>query len=187
MSEQHRRIEKVGIEEAGGAAPSHAERCRTLAARARTVALGTIARDPAGYPYASLVAVAFDAAGRPLFLISDLAEHTANLKAQPEASALVSEPVLSAEGKPQDPLALGRMTLLGPCRRLTEPAEVEAARAIFLGVHPEAAMYAGFRDFAMYRLEPVSIRYVGGFGRMSWVDAGEYARARLGAGGGARE
>lgn len=159
---------------------SHAAHCRALAARARTAALGTLARDPAGYPYTSLVAVAFDGAGRPLFLLSDLAEHTANLKAQPEASALLSEPVLSAEGALQDPLALGRMTLLGPCHRLTDAAELEAARAIFLEAHPEAATYAGFNDFGMYRLEPVSIRYVGGFGRMSWVDAGEYARGEAG-------
>ena len=31
----------------------------------------------------------------------------------------------------------------------------------------------------MYRLEPVSIRYIGGFGQISWVDAGEYLRAEI--------
>ena len=38
--------------------PTHAERCRTLVAGARSATLCTIAREPAGYPYGSLVTVA---------------------------------------------------------------------------------------------------------------------------------
>ena len=34
-----------------------------------------------------------------------------------------------------------------------------------------------FGDFAFYRLDVASIRYVGGYGRMSWVDPAEYAAA----------
>ncbi|AUX43730.1 pyridoxamine 5'-phosphate oxidase [Sorangium cellulosum] len=153
-------------------APSHAERCRTLAQQARSATLCTLARDPAGYPYGSLVTVAVDAEGRPLLLLSALAEHTGNLKERPEASLLVAEP---SEGR-ADPLALGRATLIGPCRPL-DGAEAAAARTRFLAAHPRASYYVGFTDFAFYRLDPVSIRYVGGFGRMSWVDASDYAAA----------
>ena len=35
----------------------------------------------------------------------------------------------------------------------------------------------GNRNFAFFRLEPTSMRYVGGFGRMSWVTADAYAAA----------
>ncbi|WP_437641977.1 HugZ family protein [Sorangium sp. So ce854] len=153
-------------------APSHAERCRTLAERARVATLCTLARDPAGYPYGSLVTVAVDAHGRPLLLLSALAEHTGNLKARPEASLLIAEP---AEGR-LDPLALGRMTLIGPCRPL-EGAEAAAARTTFLAAHPRASYYVDFTDFSFCRLDPVSIRYVGGFGRMSWIEADAYAAA----------
>ena len=41
-------------------------------ATARGATLCTVARDPEGYPYGSLVTVAFDAVGRPLFLLSTL-------------------------------------------------------------------------------------------------------------------
>ncbi|WP_437878888.1 HugZ family protein [Sorangium sp. So ce513] len=153
-------------------APSHAERCRTLAERARAATLCTIARDPAGYPYGSLVTVTVDAHGRPLLLLSALAEHTGNLKARPEASLLIAEP---AEGR-ADPLALGRMTLIGPCRPLEGP-EAAAARTRFLAAHPRASYYVDFTDFSFYRLDPVSVRYVGGFGRMSWIEADAYASA----------
>jgi heme iron utilization protein len=153
--------------------PSHAERCRTLVAGARTATLSTVARDPAGYPYGSFVIVAADERGRPLLLLSDLAEHTQNLAPAAEASLLFTEPLDHPSVKP---LALSRVTLLGPCRRV-EPADRDAARAVFLAAHPDASEYVDFNDFALYRLEPVKLRYVGGFGRMSWVTAEEYAAA----------
>jgi putative heme iron utilization protein len=150
----------------------NAERCRSLVAHAKSAALATIARDPAGFPYASLVAVSFDGAGRPVLLLSELAEHTANLRARPEASILVAE----AAGPHDEPLALGRLTILGPCNRVPE-AERGSVREIFLREHPAAAQYIDFRDFAFYRLEPAALRYVGGFGRMSWVTPDEYRMA----------
>ena len=63
-------------------------------------------------------------------------------------------------------------------RRLGVPeADVETCRKTFLDRHPEASTYAGFADFGFFRLEPTHVRYVGGFGRMSWVDAKSYADA----------
>jgi putative heme iron utilization protein len=150
-------------------APTHAERCRTLVLKARSATLCTIARDPAGYPYGSLVTVAVDAAGRPLFLLSTLAEHTGNLLARPEASALLTEPL----GTHDQPLALGRVTILGPCTPVPD-SEKAAVRETFLAQQPTASYYVDFSDFAFYRLEPTALRYVGGFGRMSWVTADEY-------------
>lgn len=150
-------------------APTHAERCRTLVRQARAATLCTLAVDPAGYPYGSLVTIAFDDAGRPLFLLSNLAEHTTNLKARAEASVLVSEPL----GAHDEPLALGRITILGRCERV-DAADV---REMFLAQQPSASYYVDFADFAFYRLEPEALRYVGGFGRMSWVDAAAYRAA----------
>jgi hypothetical protein len=155
------------------ASPSHAERARTLAHRARWGALSTLARDPAGYPYGSLVATVVDPAdGAALLCISRLAEHTQNLLARPEASLLLHE-------RPTDdrsPLALGRLTLLGPCQPVPA-ASLEAARELYIAAHPDAAQYASFGDFGFYRLAPVSLRFVAGFGRMSWIDAEAYRAA----------
>ena len=69
--------------------PSHAERCRTLFARARHGVLSTLAREPKGFPFGSLVAVACDEDGQPLLLLSALAEHTQNLEVAADASLLV--------------------------------------------------------------------------------------------------
>jgi putative heme iron utilization protein len=173
MPNEHRRPTAREESSAPAArAPTHAERCRTLVAGARSATLCTIAREPAGFPYGSLVTVAVDPRGRPLFLLSDLAEHTGNLVARPEASALLTEPL----GTHDQPLALGRVTILGRCAKVTA-AEKADAREVFLKTQPSASYYVDFDDFAFYRLEPEALRYVGGFGRMSWVTADDYAAA----------
>jgi putative heme iron utilization protein len=153
-------------------APSHAERCRTRVVQARSGALSTIARDPAGFPYGSLVTIASDHVGRPLFLISTLAEHTKNLLERSEASLLVTEPLDAHD----QPLAVGRVTILGRCAAVADD-ERAAVRATFLAQQPSGAYYVDFKDFAFFRLEPESLRYVGGFGRMSWVTADDYRAA----------
>lgn len=150
--------------------PSHAERARTLLASIRTGALATLATDPAGHPYASFVTYALDG-GHPVFLMSELAEHTRHLRADPRASMLV------AESRSPDPLANGRVTLVGEARCLVDADQRAGARERFLAVHPGAAFYAGFGDFGFWRLEVSSVRYIGGYGRMSWVERDAFLAA----------
>jgi putative heme iron utilization protein len=153
---------------------SAAQASRALARGARTATLSTLARDPEGYPYGSLVAVAFDERGSALLLISRLAEHTKNLEARPEASILLTDEAREAGA---DPLAHGRVTMLGRCVPIDPGPERDAARATFLAAHPEAAQYATLGDFVLHRLEPIALRYIAGFGRMSWITADEYRDA----------
>ena len=148
--------------------PTHAERARTLVARIPTGTLCTLALEPEGYPYGSFVTVAFDD-GDPVFLISGLAEHTKNLQRDPRASLLVSE------GGAADPLANGRVTLLGPCTRVDEDGG--RARAAFFAAHPNSSYYADFRDFAFWTLHVEQVRYIGGYGRMSWISEADWRSA----------
>ncbi len=134
--------------------------------------LSTLAADPEGYPYGSVASFALDDAGNPLFLVSLMAEHTQNALRDPRASLLVTEPV--PEGT--DPLASGRATLLGELREVSD-ADRSSVRERYLAANPTSAYYVDFGDFVFYRLDVQSIRYVGGYGRMSWVDTAEYARA----------
>ena len=145
--------------------PTHAERARTLVARVSTGTLCTLALEPEGYPYGSLVTVAFDG-GNPIFLISGLAEHTRNLERDPRASLLV------AEMGSADPLANGRVTMIGRCTRVE--GDGGSARAAFFAAHPNAAYYADFRDFGFWMLHVDAVRYIGGYGRMSWIGKAEW-------------
>jgi putative heme iron utilization protein len=76
-----------------------------------------------------------------------------------------------------DPLASGRVTLLGRAEEVVDPDSLAAARAGYLAANP-AAFYVDYGDFRCLRLVVTDIRYVGGFGRMSWVDAESYASAQ---------
>jgi heme oxygenase (biliverdin-IX-beta and delta-forming) len=152
--------------------PTHAERCRTLVASSSRGALSTLAADPAGYPYGSVASYGLDDRGSPLFFVSLMAEHTQNALRDPRASLLVTEPVPDGA----DPLASGRATLLGLLAGVPDE-ERPVARERYLAANPSAAYYIDFGDFTFYRLDVQAIRYVGGYGRMSWVDAAAYADA----------
>jgi hypothetical protein len=142
-----------------------------LAEQAQHGTLCTLALEPAGYPYGSLANYALAADNSPLFLISDLAEHTANLKSDSRSSLLIAE-----TDPDQNPLARGRVTLLGRSVRVTD-ATLEDVRARYVARIPNSRYYADFKDFNFYRLEVEAIRFIGGFGRMSWVDAAAWKTA----------
>jgi putative heme iron utilization protein len=158
--------------------PTFAERARTLAHVGRWGALATLSRRRPGHPFASVMPYALDDAGRPLFLISAMAMHTQNLEADPRASLLVTQPDQGAppEGS-GDPLARGRLTLMGEARRVPD-ADAAAARGRYLARHERARYWADFEDFGLWRLEVGDLYFVGGFAAMDWVTAADYAAAR---------
>jgi len=150
--------------------PTHGERARTLMSSIRTGTLCTIAKEPAGYPYGSFVTFAMDGPN-PVFFISELAEHTKNLHGDSRAS------LLAAEGGEGDPLARGRVTLLGRGRRLGDGAERDSAKQAYLRAHPNAQYYVDYKDFAFWRIDVEAVRYIGGYGRMSWVDMPDWKKS----------
>src|ERR1700757_1042018 len=153
------------------AEPSHAERIRTLVSLVPVGTLSTLSRKHPGFPFGSLMPFALDPAGRPLFLISNMAMHTQNLKADPRCSLFVAQ--ANADG---DPLGTARATLIG----VAEPvpaSDLASVREIYLACHENSRYWADFSDFSFFRLQPVDLYYVGGFGVMGWVEAREYQDA----------
>lgn len=127
-------------------------------------ALATLMLDKSGAPYASLVPVATDHDGSPILLISDLADHTKNVKADDRVSLLLN----GSEGH-DDPLAGARLTLQGQLTRQEDPE----LRRRYLARHPAASLYADFGDFGFYRLHVEKAHLVAGFGRIHWIDGAE--------------
>jgi putative heme iron utilization protein len=152
--------------------PTYAERARTLLYLGRIGTLSTLSRQHPGHPFGSVMPYALDDRGRPLFLISTMAMHTQNLLADRRASLLVTQP-----GGAGDPLATGRVTLMGEAWPLSEN-DVAEARKAYLARHANAAYWVDFEDFGFYRLEVIDVYFVGGFAAMDWVSAEEYLAAR---------
>jgi hypothetical protein len=144
---------------------------RLLVRQARTAALSTIARR-SGHPFGSLVTVACEPDGTPIVLLSTLAAHSRNLADDPRAS------LLFVEGGLGDPQQGGRVTLVGALERIDDDA---AARRRYLTRNPDAALYAGFADFAFFRLELEDAHLVAGFGRAMRVRREDYLLAIDGA------
>ncbi len=153
------------------AEPSHAERARTLLSLASVAVLSTASNRHEGFPFGSLMPYALDESGRAIFLISNMAMHTKNLRADPRASLFVGQDLAGT-----DPLGAARVTLLGQVEVVPE-AEIASVRECYLGRHPNSSYWVDFADFHFFRLEPVEAYYVGGFGVMGWVDADAYGVA----------
>ena len=115
---------------------------------------------------------ALDPQGRPVFLISSMAMHTQNLQADPRSSLLVTD--FQAN---EDPLGASRVTLIGNTQKLGD-AERSQVRELYLARHSNSKYWVDFEDFHFYRMEVVDLYYVGGFGVMGWVEAGQYVEAR---------
>lgn len=128
----------------------------------RTLDRATFATSQDGWPYASLVLVAADHDASPLLLLSDLAEHTKNLRRDPRVSLL-----FDGTSGLADPLTGPRATVLGEAH----PAPDKRLRDRFVARHPSSAHYAGFADFRVYRVAVVRAHLVAGFGRIDWVAA----------------
>jgi len=152
--------------------PSYAERARTLVHLGRAGTLATLSRRHPGHPFASIMPYAVDDAGNPLLLISTMAMHTQNLQADARASLLVAQPDWAG-----DPLAAGRVTLMGDARPCPESERADA-RASYLARHENARYWVDFDDFAFWRLDVTDVYFVGGFAAMDWIGARDYAAAR---------
>ncbi len=114
------------------------------------------------WPYVSLVLVAVDHDLSPLLLMSDLAEHSKAIAADPRVSLL-----FDGTAGLEQPLTGARVSMLG---RVAETRD-ERLKRRFLARHPDAEMYAGFKDFRFYRVVPERVHLVAGFGKIRWIGA----------------
>jgi putative heme iron utilization protein len=143
------------------------EVAKTLLRATRAGTLATLDRNT-GYPFASLVNVATDVDGSPLILVSRLATHTANLEVDGRAALLLAE-----MGK-GDALAHPRLTVLGTFTPVARDSADDARiRRRFLARHPKSELYAGFGDFAFWRIGVVSAHLNGGFARAADLSAAD--------------
>ena len=150
------------------AEPTFAERARTLVYLGRVGSLSTLSRKQEGFPFGSVMPYGLDDHANPVFLISTMAMHTQNVRADPRSSLLVTQPDTIG-----DPLGASRVTLLGNILQVPV-SEVTEARRLYLARYANSKYWVDFDDFSFYRMDVVDVYYVGGFGVMGWVSASEY-------------
>jgi len=140
--------------------------CR-LARAARQGSLATLDR---GAPFVSLITPAFSWAGDLVILVSGLSRHGRHLRADPRCSVL-----LEADASGANPQTAPRVTLTG---RAVADSSDAALRDRWVRIHPYGALYAGFADFTLWRVEVERLHWVGGFGRVREL-SGDVLRPEL--------
>lgn len=145
---------------------NNAREARLMLRAHRYGVLSTLSKRFDGYPFGSITPYLADHDGSLLILISTLAEHTKNILHDPRVSLITHDQ--------RDPhiQTQGRVTVVG--NAASEP-DREQAGLRYLRYFPEAQTYFAMHDFSFYRIRPVAIRYIGGFGRIHWVDMEDYA------------
>ncbi|MBI5330472.1 MAG: DUF2470 domain-containing protein [Betaproteobacteria bacterium] len=126
--------------------------------------LSTVSQRVEGFPFGSVAPFVTDASGCPVILISTLAEHTKNLAADPRCSLIV-------QPYSPDMQTVGRATVIGRAAPLPDK---DALGPRYLRFHPQAEAYFAMHDFQFWRIEPVRVRWIGGFGRIHWVEPEDF-------------
>jgi putative heme iron utilization protein len=148
-----------------------------------TATLSTLAaeHDVEGWPFGSLAPYALRADGTPIVYLSEIAQHTKNLRRDPRVSLFVRDPHATGDAQ-----ASWRITVLARARALAEPDDLlEEVHARYRERVPAAPSYRATHDFTFFALEPVRVRAIGGFGAIRWLEPDAILRDPLG--GGLRE
>ncbi len=145
-------------------APNYAKPARDLVANHTRGVIAAISDQM--FPYNNMADYAPLANGDVLFLLSNLAEHSRFLQVNPKCSLFIA-PNLNDGDAFQKP----RLTLVGEVEELGRSEDNIRA---FMKYHPRASAYMVMNDFRFWRFHTESARYIGGFGRMAWLEQAEY-------------
>lgn len=146
---------------------SRGNEARRLMRRHRSGVLSTHAVKFPGYPHGSALPHVTDHRGRPVVLISHLAEHTHNVDTDPHVGFIVNDSGPDLQSHP-------RATVLG----LAQPVEnAPTLQERYLRFYPDHEQYLQIGGFRFYAIEPVQVRYIHGFGGLHWIPGESYLAA----------
>ncbi len=130
----------------------------------KTAILSTISKKYDGYPFGSFVTYV-SGWDRTIFLyLSNLADHTKNLKNNQKSCI-----TLLKKNKNGDVQNSARLTLMGNLEEVPKMIN-EKCKERFQNIFPESKVYAQMHDFNFYQITVNQARWIGGFGKISWLD-----------------
>lgn len=136
---------------------------RTLLLQESFGILSTMSIDVPGYPFGSVTPYCTDRMCRPIIYISHIAQHTKNILADSRVSLTVVQ-----RGESDDVQAQGRVTCIADARQIERGDD--DVRERYFRYFPSSRQYENTHDFEFFRLELVRVRFIGGFGRIFWVE-----------------
>ena len=126
--------------------------------------LSTLSKKHNDYPFGSFVTYVTAGSRTAYLYLSDLAEHTKNLRHKSEACLTIFK--LNPKGDKQNSERLALMGDLVPI----DDSEFESCKNRFYQILPDSKVYAKMHDFNFYKIQIKNIRWIGGFGKIAWLD-----------------
>jgi len=120
--------------------------------------LSTHSLEHPGYPFGSVAPYVLDQDGLPLFLLSNLSQHTRNTRADPHCGLLLTEHAIG------DVQEQARLSAIGDMVQLPDCDDSERYFAYF----PQTRMFFEQLDFHFYRFQPECFHWNGGFATARW-------------------
>ncbi len=148
--------------------PDRHRNARALLSVRKTAVLSTLSVAADGFPFGSVVPYCLDREGRPVVLISEIAQHTKNI-------AVDSRVCLTILAGDDDVQASARLSVLARALRVGDGLEDTAER--YYRHFPGSRGHHQAHDFVFARLEPVRFRWIGGFGDIRWIEPADLRMA----------
>ena len=130
----------------------------------KTAILSTLSKKYDGYPFGSFVTYVSGWDRTVLLYLSDLADHTKNFKKDHKSCI-----TLLKKNKNGDVQNSARLTLMGDLKIVPEKI-YEKCKDRFQNIFPEIKTYTQMHDFNFYQITINQARWIGGFGKISWLD-----------------
>ena len=124
--------------------------------------LSTISAEVEGYPFGSVTPYCLDSDFIPNILISSIAQHTKNILVNNKVSLLISEKINQTNKQ-----SVGRLTFIGEAVKVTADEDIKKR---YLNYFPGAKDYFGTHNFSFFKINPVRLRFIGGFGKIYWIE-----------------
>jgi heme iron utilization protein len=140
-----------------------AKNARLFLRKNRNGILSTISVTVDQYPFGSVCPYMVDNEGRPIVLMSDIAQHTKNILVNMKVCLTVMDETKKHR------LDGGRVSYVGKIGRVG-PKRLLKLQERFLRIFPEAQSYFEAHDFHYYQIEPQRLRYIEGFAKIYWVE-----------------
>ena len=134
----------------------------------RSGILSTISKKNKNYPFGSFATFVTARDRTIYFYFSDIAQHTINLKENPKACLTISKSISN-----EDVQNSQRLSLMGNIKSIKE-SNKEYCKNKFHEFFPESKKYMNFHGFNFYQLEINSIRWIGGFGKIAWLETEDW-------------
>jgi putative heme iron utilization protein len=127
--------------------------------------LSTISVKLDGFPFGSVTPYCIDGEGRAVVLISTIAQHTINIGKDNRCSITILREGDAVQANARICIS-GHMEILG--------GDETAAKESYYANFPDSRSYHEAHNFQFYRLEAVSVRYIGGFGNIHWLEPADF-------------